>query len=1383
MRNCLLILLFITGSCAALKAQEPSNRGTDFWVGYGHHDLMDRNSSGTAPDDDQANTQEMVLYFSAEEAANVTVTVHNTTWKRTYHVPAHAVIASDYMPKGWDLTFIDCRLVNGGTNEGLYTNHGIHITSDVPVVAYSHTFAGGTSGATMLMPVNTWGYSYLSVNTAQNGPSGSRSYNFIVASEDNTVVEITPAVPTRGGRPAGQPFQVTLNKGDIYQVMGLNPRGMEMSGTRLTAVANRFGKCYPFGAFAGSGNTTNPMACSEGRGDLFVDADMYQLFPFQAWGTRYLTAPFSNSSIPARNQFTGYKIVVSDPTTVVKVNGTALNVSTLKNNFYYHESASADLIEADKPVMVAQLMGSGALCGGGSPTLNDPDILFISPVAQGINKIGFFRNNRQTIQVNYLTLIVNNQGTGLSSLRIDGQPLSAIPSADLYTYPHPRDRNYNVIVRRWANFPLFPATPPGQCLVYSDSSFTAVTYGLGPQETYSYNAGTHINNLHARSFIHNTFNTATNWNAFTCVNTPVAISALVAYKPTAITWKLSALAGKVSPAADVTVNNPAVAETVTIDGATFYKYTLPGSYSFNDADTFYLPVVLYGDEVGNCARSEEIPLRIIVRTQPKAGFSFAATSDCAADPVAVEGLATSEEGYELQKWLWTFPGGANAEGIKQSRKIEAGIDRPVSLRSITTDGCVADTTRLISLYEPPVADFTVSGKDVCENGTYTFTPSASYEGNSAVVKWYWDFGNGVTVEANSNAAQPANYTGAAGYTVKLVAKISDACVSDTAAGKVKIYANPKLNINFPQGCLPENGSVKFDNTTSTPDGQTVTGHAWNFGDGNANPANPNTATTASPSHIFTYGNYDVKYQATTEKGCVKDTLIKAVFNQAPTFVFDPLTAVCENAAPVSVAKASVTNGVSGTGVYKGNGTSATGIFNPAQAGPGKHEIIYEFTAASGCVATASRFIEVYAVPEAAFIFTDDICEGTEMSFTSSATAPAGESITRWQWNFDGTSKETAAALPVTFVFATHGAYQVKHIVTTAHGCISKEWGQTVHVRANPVAGFNSPEAICMPNGHAKFVNTTTVADNSALKYTWNFGDGRGASVEKDPSYEYLTGGNYNVKLSVISAYGCGDDASRLTNKFYDKPVASFTMNATDFCAGASVAFADKSTAPGSALSEWHWELGNGSISSEPRPSVRYSNSGTYSVSLTVKNAQGCVSNPFLLPVTIRSNPVIDAGPSFVVKAGTMIRFNASANANYKFLWDPAIGLSSAAVLQPSLTVTESRLYHLTATNEFDCSTTDSVMVELLKAIDPPNAFTPNGDGIHDLWDIPYLSDYKDAAVAVFNRYGQQVFRTKGYATPWNGKSDGKDLPAGTYYYIINLGTGGKPLTGAVTIIK
>jgi gliding motility-associated-like protein len=83
----------------------------------------------------------------------------------------------------------------------------------------------------------------------------------------------------------------------------------------------------------------------------------------------------------------------------------------------------------------------------------------------------------------------------------------------------------------------------------------------------------------------------------------------------------------------------------------------------------------------------------------------------------------------------------------------------------------------------------------------------------------------------------------------------------------------------------------------------------------------------------------------------------------------------------------------------------------------------------------------------------------------------------------------------------------------------------------------------------------------------------------------------------------------------------------------------------------------------------------------------------------------------------------------------------------------------------------------------PNAFTPNGDGINDTWDIKYLNLYAGCTVEIINRFGNKIFRSAGYPIAWNGKYNELDLPVGTYYYIIKLRSDGKPISGYVTIIR
>lgn len=82
-----------------------------------------------------------------------------------------------------------------------------------------------------------------------------------------------------------------------------------------------------------------------------------------------------------------------------------------------------------------------------------------------------------------------------------------------------------------------------------------------------------------------------------------------------------------------------------------------------------------------------------------------------------------------------------------------------------------------------------------------------------------------------------------------------------------------------------------------------------------------------------------------------------------------------------------------------------------------------------------------------------------------------------------------------------------------------------------------------------------------------------------------------------------------------------------------------------------------------------------------------------------------------------------------------------------------------------------------------NTFTPNGDGHNDYWKISNVESYPAAVVQVFNRNGQKLFESKGYSTPFNGTYNGKALPVGTYYYIINLNKNCNLLSGSLTILR
>jgi gliding motility-associated-like protein len=94
--------------------------------------------------------------------------------------------------------------------------------------------------------------------------------------------------------------------------------------------------------------------------------------------------------------------------------------------------------------------------------------------------------------------------------------------------------------------------------------------------------------------------------------------------------------------------------------------------------------------------------------------------------------------------------------------------------------------------------------------------------------------------------------------------------------------------------------------------------------------------------------------------------------------------------------------------------------------------------------------------------------------------------------------------------------------------------------------------------------------------------------------------------------------------------------------------------------------------------------------------------------------------------------------------------------------------------------TDSKQLNLIT----PEAFSPNGDLINDVWNIGNIDVYPDVEVIIYNRWGQSVWKSgKGYHQPWDGKSNGINLPIDSYHYVIDLHNKTKPIVGEITIVR
>jgi gliding motility-associated-like protein len=100
-------------------------------------------------------------------------------------------------------------------------------------------------------------------------------------------------------------------------------------------------------------------------------------------------------------------------------------------------------------------------------------------------------------------------------------------------------------------------------------------------------------------------------------------------------------------------------------------------------------------------------------------------------------------------------------------------------------------------------------------------------------------------------------------------------------------------------------------------------------------------------------------------------------------------------------------------------------------------------------------------------------------------------------------------------------------------------------------------------------------------------------------------------------------------------------------------------------------------------------------------------------------------------------------------------------------------------------TTDTLQIILHKKpdISIAKAFSPNGDGINDVWTIKNMDNYPDAEVKIFDRWGTIVFQSLGYDQPWDGTNNGKALPTASYYYHLSFKDGSGNEVGYITIIR
>lgn len=761
-------------------------------------------------------------------------------------------------------------------------------------------------------------------------------------------------------------------------------------------------------------------------------------------------------------------------------------------------------------------------------------------------------------------------------------------------------------------------------------------------------------------------------------------------------------------------------------------------------------------------------------------------------------------------WHWDFGNGNSVTNTNNASVTQAYDVGTYTAKLIVENlsGClVSDTaTESFVVHPKPVSNFIVP--EVCLNDSYAQFLDSSYisDNTESSFTYAWTFGDANATAGNPNTATIKNpthqYTTLGNYTAQLKVTSNNGCVDSisktfTVNGSFPIADFEVLNSTS----LCSNREVVIQNkSTVNPGNITKVEIFWDYLN------NPTLKETDDvPFFNKTYSHlypdfqqplskpFQIRLVAYSGASCTGEEFYDITVNASPKTAFITIPGICLDAAPRQITQASEVGGVPKAQDIFSSTTPAisnTGVFDPSVAGAGTYTIQYLYISPAGCRDSSTSSITVWPAAEAKFGVSDPVCERSPVTFTDTSVANIGN-ITTWNWNFgDGNIVPRNTAAAFTHTYNTPNIYMVSLSITTDSGCTSLPQTKNLKVNYRPVVNFDMP-SICLPEGRGTFNDLSTIADGTAsmFSYLWNFGDPSdpNPSTLKNPIHKYSDLGPYEVKLKVTSSEGCVDSLIQTMGSIYPQPKADFSVNPNEVCIGDAFNFTDHSQPTGSnaeVINEWHWNFGDGSSPSQIKnPTYTYANDSTYEVSLYVFNNRGCVSDTAVKNITVHPYPVVSSPDVFVLSDGFIILNPTVIGSDLSYQWTPGQYLDNPAIRNPKYTPGVDQTYRLTVTGIGGCVSFDDLSVKVLKSPVIPNAFSPNNDGINDTWNILYLDSYPGCTIEVFDRFGRRMFYSQGYDKPWNGTLNGKEIPIGVYYYIINPKNGRKPMSGSVMILK
>jgi gliding motility-associated-like protein len=638
-----------------------------------------------------------------------------------------------------------------------------------------------------------------------------------------------------------------------------------------------------------------------------------------------------------------------------------------------------------------------------------------------------------------------------------------------------------------------------------------------------------------------------------------------------------------------------------------------------------------------------------------------------------------------------------------------------------------------------VPAFTASNTSVCPGDCIGFTDNSL--GNPSA--WFWTFSGAATGTSNIQNPSTVCYNNSGNFTVTL--QITNTCgtFTNTQIGYIQVGAGATPNITA-------NGPLTFcEGGTVTLSTNTVGTYQWQL-NGVAIAGETNASLTVTQS-----GSYTVSVGSGSCSGV--SNALQVNVTPATTSVVNALSATV-----ICTGETVILESVNTASSYQWalNGVAIAGATNQQLTVNSAGDYTLQVSSTNGCTATSIPTTVTLLSATAPTVTSTNgqfsFCQG------QSLTLEATTGLANYQWYLNNNA--IVGATSATLVVTQTGSYSVSTL--SADGCNTSSSQTIINLLPLPTAQVSPAGPILICNAVPALLQVAS----GATSYQWY---NAGVSIAGATLNTFLAAQTGDYSVEITNSLGCTATSNTVIVSFNTGITVSI-YNADPFPCDGDVVYLSTTQ----NYNQINWTTGESGIQ------IAVTTSGRYGV--TVVNSGGC---------TASKNIDIDFLPKPMVEAGDDVTSDCIKGAILKGtgdgapIWEPALGLSNNNTFDVNAFPINTTMYYLTVDNG-TCKATDSVVVSAeCSSIYLPSAFTPNGDGLNDVF-MAFGIDLKDFQLVIYNRWGEKIFQTQDITLGWDGTYRGAPSPLGLYVWELETSDkNGNPLIndfqsrGTVSLVR